>query len=146
MLTDGDRAFLVAARIGHLATADKTGRPHLVPVCYAVVGEAAYIALDQKPKQSGDLFRLKRVRNIVENPAVCLTVDIYDEDWSKLAFLMLRGNAQLIEGGAEHDAAVLALLARYPQYRAHRLEERPLIAIHVRRVTRWAARDAADKR
>jgi PPOX class probable F420-dependent enzyme len=103
MLTDAQYRFLETSRVGRLATADAKGEPHLIPVCYAVIGENAYITVDEKPKRTD--IALKRIRNIRENPAVALTVDRWDEDWSRLAWVMLRGRADILDAGEEHDAA-----------------------------------------
>ncbi len=141
MIGPREQQFLRARRVGHLATADAAGAPHLVPVCYAVTDTAAYISIDEKPKQ-GDVARMKRLRNIAENPTVALTVDRYDDtDWSRLGWVMLRGQAEILAGGAEHDAAQALLRERYPQYRAMRLEDLPVIAIRVARVSSWGALD-----
>lgn len=131
------RAFLERGRVGHLATADASGQPHVVPVCYALLGDNAYITIDEKPK-SGAPARLKRLRNIAANPRVALVVDHYeDADWSRLAWVMLRGTADILAGGDEHDAAQAALRGRYRQYRAMDLAELPVIAIRIERVTGW---------
>jgi PPOX class probable F420-dependent enzyme len=79
------------------------------------------------------------VRNLLAHPAVCLTVDRYDEDWSRLAWLQVRGHADLVEVEAERAAALAALRARYPQYRAMALETRPLIRIVPGRTVSWQA-------
>ena len=135
MLRDDQRRFLKSRRVGHLATADAEGAPHVVPVCYAVSGHAAYITIDQKPK--GNPRSLKRLRNIVENPATALVVDRYDEDWSRLGWVMLRGRAEILDSGAEHDAAQELLRSRYPQYRRMQLADLPVIAIRIERATSW---------
>lgn len=140
MIGARERRFLDARRVGRLATADRAGEPHVVPVCYAVTATAAYITIDEKPK-TGDVTRMKRLRNITENPAVALVVDRYDEDWSRLGWVMLRGPAEILHGGAEHAAAQALLRGRYAQYRAMRLEGLPVIAIRVARITGWGALD-----
>jgi len=140
MIGEVERRFLDARRVGHLATADSGGQPHVVPVCYAVSGDAAYITIDEKPK-TGDVTRMKRLRNIAANPSVALVVDRYDENWSRLGWVMLRGRAEILTGGAEHEAAQAMLRARYVQYRSMRLEDLPVIAIRVARVSGWGALD-----
>ena len=135
MLTDAQYRFLDTIRVGHLATADARGAPHLVPVCYAVVNTSVYITVDEKPKRTD--VPLKRLRNIAENPAVALTVDRWDEDWSRLAWIMLRGNAEILTHGAEHDAAQDRLRGRYPQYRSMDIAPLPVIAIRIARVLGW---------
>lgn len=134
------RGFLERQRIAHLATADASGAPHVVPVCFAVSGDTVYIAIDEKPKKSSDARRLRRLRNIVENPRVAIVADVYDDrDWTRLGFVLLRATARIIDGvgDAEHGEAVRLLRVRYPQYREMRLEERPLIAADVGRVSVW---------
>jgi PPOX class probable F420-dependent enzyme len=135
MLTYDQRRFLESRPVGHLATADSGGAPHVVPVCFAMSETAAYITIDQKPK--GNPRGLKRLRNIADNPSAALVADRYDEDWRRLGWVMLRGRAEILEAGAEHDAAQELLRARYPQYRGMRLAELPVIAIRVERVTSW---------
>ena len=78
MLTDAQRRFLDRARVAHLATADRDGAPHLVPVCFCLDGNSLYITIDEKPKRTD--VPLKRIRNIQENPSVAVTVDRWDED------------------------------------------------------------------
>jgi PPOX class probable F420-dependent enzyme len=134
MLSQLERSFLATKRVGHLATANARGIPHVVPVCFAVVGDSAYITIDEKPKGAAPL---KRVRNILENPAVALVVDRYDEDWTRLGWVMLRGRGEILESGDEHDQAQALLRARYAQLRAMRIEGLPVIAIRVERATSW---------
>jgi PPOX class probable F420-dependent enzyme len=128
--------LLVTARVGHLATVDPRGRPHVVPVCFAAIGDALYTPIDEKPKRGGEL---RRLRNLRANPAVCLTVDRWDEEWSNLAWVQARGQADMVSDPAERAGAIAALRAKYPQYRAMRLEELPLIRVAVERVVAWAA-------
>ena len=138
ILTPEHTDFLHAHRVGRLATVDARARPHNIPVCFAVVSGRVYIAIDEKPKR-GAPEELRRVRNIRANPAVCLVVDDYDEDWSRLAWLQVRGEAALVETEAERAAALAALRARYPQYRSMALESRPLMVITPVRAVMWRA-------
>jgi PPOX class probable F420-dependent enzyme len=135
MLTNAQYRFLETGRVGRLATTDAVGQPHLVPVCYAIEGETAYITVDEKPKRTD--IPLKRLRNIMENPAVALTVDRWDEDWSRLAWVMLRGRAEILDAGEEHDRAQDLLRGRYPQYRSMDIAGLPVIAIRIGRVLAW---------
>lgn len=105
-------ADFIDARVARLATSNAHGQPHCVPVCFAWVNGRAVIALDEKPKRV-DVQRLKRVRNILQNPQVSLLVDHYEEDWSRLSFVLLEGRATLLELAPEHLAG---LRAKYPQY------------------------------
>ena len=115
VLTPTQLTFLNHQRVARLATADKAGVPHIVPICYVVEGASVYIALDAKPKRVAPL-RLKRVRNIAENAEVSLLVDRYDEDWSQLGWVRLDGRAELIVHGQEHADALRLLRQRYRQY------------------------------
>jgi PPOX class probable F420-dependent enzyme len=135
MITEAQRQFLNAARVAHLATADARGVPHVVPVCYVLISETVYITIDEKPKRRDR--PLKRLRNIMENPAVAVTVDRWDEDWSRLAWVMMHGQAEILEHGDEHDAAQDVLREKYPQYRPMDLTGLPVIAINVQRVLNW---------
>jgi len=137
LITEAQRQFLNAERVARLATADAHGVPHVVPVCYALLDETIYITIDEKPKRHDR--PLKRLRNIGENAAVAVTVDRWDEDWSRLAWVMLHGHAEILEHGREHDAAQDKLREKYQQYRAMNLTELPVIAIHVQRVLSWGA-------
>lgn len=135
MLSADQARFLDRCRVGHFATADARGAPHVVPVCFVVSEGALYITVDQKPK--GDPRRLKRLRNIAENPVVALVADRWDEDWNRLGWVMLRGRAVILARGDEHDRAQALLRARYPQYQAMDLAELPVIAMRIDRVASW---------
>jgi PPOX class probable F420-dependent enzyme len=135
MLSDAQRRFLEAGRVAHLATVDARGAPHVVPVCYAIADATLYITIDEKPKRQD--VPLKRLRNILANPAVAVTVDRWDEDWTRLAWVMLRGRAEILADGAEHDRAQTLLRTRYPQYRAMDLAPLPVIALRIERATSW---------
>ena len=135
MLSEAQRHFLDKNRVGRLATADRSGAPHVIPVCYAAAGDALYVTIDEKPKRRD--VPLKRVRNILENPQAAFVVDQYDEDWQRLGWVMLRGAAEILESGPEHDRAQELLRARYPQYRAMNLAGLPVIALRIVRATSW---------
>ena len=135
MLTQPQRGFLDRSRVGHLATADVRAMPHVVPVCFAVIDDALYITIDRKPK--GNPRALKRLRNIAANPAAAFVADRYDEDWTRLGWVMIRGRAETLESGAEHEHAQELLRARYPQYRTMPIGDLPVIAIRIERVSIW---------
>jgi PPOX class probable F420-dependent enzyme len=136
MLSARERHFLDTRRIGHLATADSRAVPHVVPVCFSLSDSTLYITIDQKPKR--DRGRpLKRLNNITDNPRVAIVFDRYDEDWQRLAWVMLQGRAEILTAGIEHDRAQSLLRSRYQQLAAMQIEQLPVIAIHIERVTSW---------
>ena len=139
MLSDVQRRFLDASRVAHLATVDRSGAPHLVPVCFCVDAATVYITVDEKPKRLD--VPLQRIRNILANPAVAVTVDRWDEDWTRLGWIMLRGPADILADGDEHGMAQGLLRLRYPQYRTMDLAPLPVIAARIRRVVSWGALD-----
>ncbi|MGE0700858.1 MAG: TIGR03668 family PPOX class F420-dependent oxidoreductase [Hyphomicrobiaceae bacterium] len=140
MLTPEQRRFVEQRRLAHLATADRQGVPHVVPVCFALAEASLYVAIDAKPKR-GPATGLKRLRNIAENPAVSIVFDHYDEDWSRLGWVMIHGRAEILDGGLEVADAHDLLRTRYAQYRAMTLEGLPVIAVRVERVAGWGRLD-----
>ena len=107
-------ACLREARVGRLATADAAGRPLVVPVCFAFDGETLYSAVDDKPKRTREL---RRLRNVAENPHVALVVDEWHEEWSRLRWVIVEGRADVLRTGAEFGRAIDLLREKYPQYR-----------------------------
>ncbi len=103
------------APVARLATLDPEERLHLVPVCFVLEADFLYSAVDQKPKSS---HLLRRLKNIERHPNVALLVDHYEDDWSALWWVRLRGTARIVQLGAERDRAVALLTQKYPQYRA----------------------------
>lgn len=140
--TDEARRFLEAHRVGHLATAGADGAPHVIPVCYALDDGGLYFVADEKPKRrpASDLLRL---RNLRENARAAVVVDDYDDDWTRLAWVLVRGPAHLLTDRAAHAAALGLLRARYPQYVSMALEDparHPAVRIEPARVALWRAR------
>ncbi|WP_101295823.1 TIGR03668 family PPOX class F420-dependent oxidoreductase [Halegenticoccus soli] len=134
---EAERRFLEAMRVARLGTVDPNGRPHVVPICYALVDEQLAFALDEKPKRVAPKD-LQRVRNIVARPAVAVVVDRYSEEWSELGWVQIGGTATLVEPDDEdHRGLLRALRAKYEQYAEHALEERPLVRIDPRHVRSW---------
>jgi len=131
-------ALLRDARVGRLATADATGQPLVVPVCYALDadGRHLYSAIDAKPKRTR---QLRRLRNIAANPRVSLVVDEYDEDWTRLRYVIVEGHADVLTEGDEFSRAVDRLVAKYPQYRQLALprDSGAVIRITANRVLAW---------
>lgn len=136
--TDEQLAFIQAQRVGRLATADREGQPHVIPVCYACDGRSVYIALDAKPKRVAPQ-KLRRVRNLLENPRIALVVDRYSDDWSVLAYVLIRGSAELLVGGGEQLHAVALLRDRYVQYQTMPIQDQPVIAIRPSTIVSWGA-------
>ena len=136
MLSDAERAFIDTCRVARLATANRQAVPHVVPVCFAVASDTLYITIDEKPK-ARPVGRLKRLKNIAENPAVAVVADRYDDDWAQLGWVMLHGHAEILEAGAEHDRAQGLLRTRYRQLEAMQLATLPVIAVRVERVASW---------
>lgn len=128
------RARLAAARVARLATVDEEGRPHLVPVTFDAAGDSIVIAVDQKPKRSTDL---RRLRNIRANPRVTVLADHYEDDWTRLWWVRADGLAAVVEDDAGRAAPVARLRAKYPQYR-ETTPSGPVIAITVTAVTGWS--------
>jgi PPOX class probable F420-dependent enzyme len=138
-LSQAEQDFLQTHRVARLATTDAEGQPSVVPICYAFDGRVVYSALDEKPK-SVEPTRLKRVRNILANPRVGLVVDDYGEDWSRLAYLQLRGRADLLPvGTTDHTEAVRLLRAKYPQYGPMAIDQQPIVRITPEAIASWGA-------
>ena len=105
---------LTTARVARLATTDPDGRPHLVPIVFALGGDTLYSAVDRKRKRSP---KLRRIENARARPDVTILVDQYGEDWSRLWWIRLRGRARVLDDGDERERALGLLAEKYPQYR-----------------------------
>ena len=124
------------ARVGRLASTTSTGRPHLVPVVFALLGSTVWTAVDSKPKSTRSL---RRLANIESNPQVSMIVDQYEDDWSALWWVRVDGDAKVVSVDTEDGRQALsALAAKYPQYAAQ-APPGPLIRIAVRSWTSWSA-------
>lgn len=132
----GASRLIRSARVAHLATADKQGQPHVIPICFVFDGKHFYSPIDEKPKRAAP-SKLKRLKNIAENPNVALVIDHYDEDWRKLAYVLIFGRGRVIHRGIAHRQAVRLLRRKYPQYRRMAIDQRPLIVITTLRITAW---------
>jgi PPOX class probable F420-dependent enzyme len=133
------RAKLEDARVARLATVDARHRPHIVPVCFAFDGKVFYTAIDQKPKRLTP-ERLTRLRNILAVPQVALLIDKYDEDWTRLWYILIRGKAKLLpmRGYKERAWVLRKLRAKYRQYSGSMLpNDAPIIRITPDRTTFW---------
>ncbi len=135
-LSAGALRLIRSTRIGHLATADGEGQPHVIPICFVFDGKYFISPIDEKPKRAAP-GKLKRLKNIAENPNVALVIDHYNEDWRKLAYALIFGKARVLRSGQIHSQAVKLLRRKYPQYRRMAIDERPMIVITTLRVTTW---------
>jgi PPOX class probable F420-dependent enzyme len=124
-----------AARVARLATANAEGEPHLVPLCFALIGPRIVSVVDAKPKRSTNLRRLANIR---AHPQVSVLVDEYDEDWTRLWWVRADGTARVVESGADRDEAVSALTAKYPQYQ-EQPPAGPVVEVTVDRWRGWSA-------
>ena len=136
MLTDQARGFLNDHRVARFATAEPSGQPHVVPICYAVSDDTMYFTIDEKRKHPTNK-PLKRIRNIQKNPQVALVVDRYEDDWTQLGWVMVQGKAALLDDGEEHTKAQRLLKDRYPQLERMQITDLPVIAVRIKRVVSW---------
>lgn len=135
------RDFLVAERVARLATADKAGNPHVIPVCFWFDGARLYFVIDEKPKRARGTA-LKRMRNIAENPQVALVADHYEDDWTQLGYVMIRGEAQIVNDDEEYMLVLRNLRDKYRGYRTMQLsrERNPIVRIVPGRANVWGER------
>jgi PPOX class probable F420-dependent enzyme len=133
------RELVLAARVARLATIGGGGRPHLVPICFALEGDVLYSAVDEKPKRSR---RLQRLANVRAHPQVAVLVDHYEENWTRLWWVRLRGTGTIVEHGPEVETALELLAQKYEQY-WERLPPGPVIAITIDEWRGWSAIDGA---
>jgi len=134
-VSDELRRRVGGARVARLATVDADGSPHVVPICFALAGETLYTAVDRKPKRSP---RLKRLENVRQNPRVEVVVDHYEEEWSALWWVRLRGRGRDLDHGDERDRALALLAGKYPQYRAEP-PPGPVLAVELDGWSGWHA-------
>jgi PPOX class probable F420-dependent enzyme len=129
------RARLDEARVARLATSDPDGKPHLVPIVFAVDGDTLYSAVDSKPKRSRTL---RRIENARARPDVTILVDHYEEDWRRLWWIRVRGRARVLDDGDELAHALALLTDKYEQYRAEP-PDGPVLAVDITDVREWTA-------
>jgi PPOX class probable F420-dependent enzyme len=129
------RRRFASASVARLATVGADGRPHIVPVCFVIDKQTLYFAVDSKPKRTTNL---KRLRNIAANPAVSILVDHYEDDWTRLWWVRIDGDARVLTDKDEGHRAVKLLAARYSQYRAN-APSGPVVAMAIGAVTGWSA-------
>jgi PPOX class probable F420-dependent enzyme len=129
------RRLVRTARVARLGTVGRDGDPHLVPVCFVLLDEVVYTAVDHKPKRSS---RLRRVANIEATGRACLLADRYEEDWSRLWWVRVDGAGRVVTDPGEAASAVAALVDKYEQYAAHR-PDGPVLALDPVHWSGWSA-------
>jgi len=133
--------FIEKARVARLATVDNTLKPHLVPVVFVFDGNHFFIPIDHKRK-SVKPQRLRRIKNLQDNSDVALLIDVYSEDWTKLAFVMIQGKASIITNRTQWNTDVKEaynkLTSKYMQYQKIGLSEMCII-IKPEKIVSWAA-------
>ena len=145
LLSDDAWAFVERARVARLATADKDAAPHVVPVVFALVDGKIYVPVDGKQKK--DVERLKRLENIRENAQVSFLVDHYEDDWAKLGFALVFGNARIIHAetdAAAYEKAAERLRGKYAQYRGPITIHAWMIEITPHHTASWGAMGAEE--
>ncbi|HEY4889556.1 MAG TPA: TIGR03668 family PPOX class F420-dependent oxidoreductase [Candidatus Dormibacteraeota bacterium] len=131
-MESGDaKRHLAESKVARLATLSDEGRPHIVPIVFAMDGDILYFAVDAKPKATTNL---KRLKNIAANPAVSVLADHYEDDWSKLWWVRADGTARIVTDDAEARHATELLAARYAQFR----RAGSVVAMRIDRVTGWS--------
>lgn len=130
------RERFAGAEVARLASVGRDGRPHIVPIVFALDGETIYSVVDEKPKRT---LRLKRVENLRERAAAAVLADHYEHDWGRLWWVRADGRARVLDAGEDEAQRAVALLAaRHPQQRAAGV----VLAVDVERWTGWSAADA----
>ena len=134
------RGRALAARVARLATIDPDGRPHLVPIVFVLDGETLYTAVDAKPKRSR---RLRRIENARDRPDVVVLVDHYEDDWTRLWWVRVRGRARVLVSGEEAERALRLLSVKYEQYRSDGPGP-PVLAVDIGEWYGWESSGAAE--
>jgi PPOX class probable F420-dependent enzyme len=140
-LPDWARKLIEAERIARLAFVDDDDQPRVLPVTFAVARDAVWSAIDEKPKRTAEPARLRYLRR---RPEAALLVDVYDDDWSRLAWVQLLGRIEIVPVDSAEDAvttqnAIAALAAKYQPY-ALRTPPGPLLRMEVTRTLHWRAK------
>lgn len=129
--------LLTLARVAHLATADQYARPHVVPVVFVYEHPFLFTPIDAKRKSVDDWHDLRRIQNVETNGRASVLVDVYDENWSKCAWVRIDGVADILTKGDDHRSALNLLAAKYKQYEGMPLGEAPVIRVRIEHVSQW---------
>jgi len=134
----GARELVDSLEVARLATVEADGQPHVVPICFVVVEDSLYSVIDAKPKRRP--LALKRLQNIAANPRATVVADRYDADWTRLAWAMLSGRANVVDDDPEYAEAIARLTAKYAQYRATCFARgtHPLLRLRIDNVCFWS--------
>lgn len=130
------QSFLESKSVAHLATADASGVPHVVPICYTVENSTLHFLLDSKPKTVSP-YQLKRVKNISQNPNVSVVVDQYSDNWNELAYVLLRGKAFIMPDFDKSSEVIKSIRSRYPQYNEITIEQAILVKVEIENAYTW---------
>lgn len=136
MLTEKQQQFLEEMRVARFATSGVDSQPHVIPICYALVEDTVFFTIDEKPKKQA-VAPLKRLQNLIDNPKAALVVDHYEEDWTRLGWVMLQGRADILREGPEHHLAQSRLRERYPQLKTMCIGTLPVVALRIAHIASW---------
>lgn len=136
--TKREVTFIQTQKIARMATVDKSGKPLVLPICYAYDGNYIYTPIDKKPKRVAPM-ELNRIKNIVNNPNVSVVIDRYYEDWTRIAYIIIHCTAEVIDGGKEYRESLRILSEKYRQYKHMKLSQLglPVIKIIPNRFISW---------
>ena len=129
--------LLTLERVAHLATADQYARPHIVPIVFVYESPFVFTPIDAKPKSVDDWHDLRRIKNIETNGRASVLVDLYNENWSKCAWVRIDGVAEILTKGDDHQHALSLLAGKYRQYEGMPLRDAPVIRINTEQVSQW---------
>jgi PPOX class probable F420-dependent enzyme len=130
--------YISRKRIAHFATCDSNAIPTVIPICFVYHNGIVYSPIDKKPKKISPT-KLKRVKNIMENPFVSLVIDEYNDNWNRLSYVIIQGSASLIDHGQEYESALGMLCEKYEQYSKMKLNDLglPVIKIVSNKIITW---------
>lgn len=137
-LSQWEEELVRESRVARMATVDEKNNPHVVAIVYAFDGKRLFTPIDEKPKKDSSK-KLRRIRNIENNRAVTVLVDQYHEDWSRLAWVQLRGRADILTEGRVYEKGISLLNEKYMQYSDMRLDDKSLIVVHPTKIVSWRA-------
>ena len=138
-MSNWEKDFIQSHRIAYLATCDEKNNPHVIPIVYVFDGKFLFSPIDKKAKKLSP-GQLRRIKNIKENSSVSIVIDDYSENWEKLAWVQIRGNAEILDSGSKYQKAVRMLSEKYSQYKEMPLDDCLMIVVKVEKCLSWMAR------